>query len=172
MKLISPGALTRPATVSDAHLVHRLYVDTPSYFEMISIPIPTLNEVETELLAAVGDARRFTELVVLPSSEVPGVGIEDTDSDGTVVGYLDYTLNYPEAGDATVNLLLVHGPAQNRGIGGRSVSDLEERLRGRSSRVLASIYGQNTRAKRFWRELGYHFAIDAQPLLDWYAKEL
>lgn len=164
--------MTRPATVADAPLVHRLYLETPSYFEVISIPIPTLNEVETELRAADGDTRRFTELVLLPPSEAAGVEIADTGSRKMVVGYLDYTLNYPEAGDATVNLLLVHSRAQNRGIGNRCVSDLERRLRGRSRRILASIYGKNTRAKHFWRSLGYSFAIDAQPLLDWYAKQL
>jgi hypothetical protein len=52
------------------------------------------------------------------------------------------------------------------------VLDLEQRLRGQVRRVLASIYGQNPRAERFWGSLGYHFAIDAKPVLDWYAKEL
>lgn len=172
MKILSAGALTRPASVSDADLVHRLYLETPGYFDVISIPIPTLNEVETELTAAAGDARRCTELVLLPAGEAGEVGIEDGASGGRVVGYLDYTLNYPDAGDATVNLLLIHRLMQNRGVGRRCVGDLEERLRGRIDRILASIYGQNPRAERFWRGLGYHFAIDAQPLLDWYAKKL
>jgi len=39
-------------------------------------------------------------------------------------------------------------------------------------RVLASIYGQNPGARRFWEALGYAFAIDAKPVLDWYAKQL
>jgi ribosomal protein S18 acetylase RimI-like enzyme len=172
LNLISPDAITRPASIEDARLVHQLYLDTPGYFDIISIPVPTLNEVQRELLAARDDARRFTELVVLPPEEAAAVAIEDGATGGRVVGYLDYTLNYPEQGDATVNLLLVHSVAQSRGIGRRCVADLEARLRGRSRRVLASIYGQNPRAKRFWRSLGYRFAIDAQPLLDWYAKSV
>jgi hypothetical protein len=50
--------------------------------------------------------------------------------------------------------------------------DLETRLQGKVRRVLASVYGQNLRAKRFWASLGYSFAIDAKPVLDWYAKYL
>ena len=89
-----------------------------------------------------------------------------------VVGYLDYKLNFPEKGDATVNLLLVGEPWQRNGYGARAMCDLETRLQGKVRRVLASVYGQNVRAKRFWASLGYSFAIDAKPVLDWYAKYL
>ena len=39
-------------------------------------------------------------------------------------------------------------------------------------RLLAGIYGENPGAVRFWERLGYHFAVDARPVLAWYAKEL
>jgi len=174
LNLTSPGALTRPADASDASLVHRLYEKTPGYFDVISIPIPTLAEVKTDLDTAVRDARRRTELVLLPPSErVPrDTGLEDPVSGRQVVGYLDYKLDYPDAGDATVNLLLIEGDLQGRGFGSRCVRDLEKRLGGRVRRVLASIYGQNPGARRFWEGLGYAFAIDAKPVLDWYAKQL
>ncbi len=174
LNLTSPGALTRPAGTSDAALVHRLYQKTPGYFEVISIPVPTLAEVKTDLETAARDARRYTELVLLPTRALaPFDGdLEDPVSGRQVVGYLDYKLDYPEAGDATVNLLLIEGDAQSRGLGRRCVRDLEQRLRGRARRVLASIYGQNPRARRFWEGLGYAFAIDAKPILDWYAKLL
>ena len=174
LNVTSPGALTRPADASDASLVHRLYQNTPGYFEVISIPVPTLAEVKTDLDTAARDARRRTELVLLPSqAQAPrDHGLADPVSGRQVVGYLDYKLDYPDAGDATVNLLLVEGGLQGRGIGSRCVRDLEQRLRGRVRRVLASIYGQNPRARRFWEGLGYAFAIDAKPVLDWYAKQL
>ena len=92
--------------------------------------------------------------------------------DGEPVGFLDYKLDYPEPGDATVNLLLIPEAIQSRGYGRRSIGLLEAGLQGRARRVLASIYGSNARAKRFWRGLGYRFAIDARPVLEWYAKEL
>lgn len=174
LNLTSPGALTRPADASDASLVHRLYEKTPGYFDVISIPIPTLAEVKTDLDTAVRDGRRRTELVLLPPQErVPrDAGLADPVSGRQVVGYLDYKLDYPDAGDATVNLLLIEGDLQGRGIGSRCVRDFEVRLRGRVRRVLASIYGQNPGARRFWEGLGYAFAIDAKPVLDWYAKQL
>ena len=176
MDTLSHDSLTRPATVEDAALVHALYLATPAYFDIISIPIPTLDEVRTDLDTAARDPRRHTELILLPSDAPASDLATDEPIDPVtgrrIAGYLDYKLRYPERDDATVNLLLVHGGLQSRGVGRRCVTDLEQRLRGRAGRVLASIYGQNPRAKRFWQSLGYHFAIDAKPILDWYAKEL
>ena len=151
---------TRQATAQDAELVYNLYCQTPDYFDnVISIPLPTLSEVTREIEVALQDPRRRTELVLEPSTNTP-------------VGYLDYKLDYPEAGDATVNLLLIPEPLQSQGHGQRCIRDLEMRLAGRAKRILASIYGENERAKQFWKSLGYTFAIDAKPVLDWYAKDL
>ena len=165
-------ALIRPVTISDAALVHAVYCQTPKYFEIISIPMPTLSEVQRELEVALQDPRRCVELL-LDSSLVPHEApLHDPESGRHVVGYLDYKIDYPERGDATVNLLLIPESLQSQGHGRKCIQDLEARLTGRVCRVLASIYGQNPRAERFWRSLGYRFAIDAKPILDWYAKEL
>jgi GNAT superfamily N-acetyltransferase len=154
-------------------LLHHLYLETPGYFEIISIPIPSLSEVETELTLAISDPRRHVELLLEPPKALTrDWSLRDPLTELAVVGLLDYKLDYPEEGDATVNLLLIPAALQSSGIGRRFVTHLEETLRGRCSRVLASIYGQNRRAEKFWRSLGYRFAIDAQPNLDWYAKEL
>ena len=161
--------------MQDARLVHALYLGTPAYFDIISIPVPTLAEVETDLQTATRDPRRYVELVFAPPDmQLGDWPVVDPLSGSKVVGYLDYKLDYPESGDATVNLLLVHGDLQSRGVGRECVTDLESRLRatGDVRRVLASIYGRNPRAQKFWQSLGYRFAIDARPILDWYAKEL
>jgi GNAT superfamily N-acetyltransferase len=193
---------TRPAGSDDAELVHALYEATPEYFDIISIPVPTVAEVRTDLETAAADPRRRIELVLLDapapsangevkraSQPAPVAGAKEaggardpvlveraTDLDPAtglpIAGYLDYKLDYPDPGDATVNLLLVRGGLQSRGIGGACALDLESRLRGRARRLLASIYGENPRARRFWENLGYVFAIDARPILDWYAKQL
>lgn len=164
--------LTRPADVHDAGLVHALYLATPSYFEMIAIPLPTSAEVRTEVSAARGDPRRHIELVLGdPNWHAPGL-LRDARTGRPVAGVLDYKLDYPEPGDATVNLLLVHGALQGRGVASRVVADLERRLRGATRRVLAAVYGRNPTACGFWAHQGYRFAIDAGPVLDWYAKEI
>jgi len=183
---------TRPAGSGDAELVRGLYAATPEYFDIISIPVPTVDEVRTDLETAAADPRRRIELVLLengaPSSNgeakrgVAAVSVGatiggpdpviDPSTGMPVAAYLDYKLDYPDPGDATVNLLLVRGGLQSRGIGGACALDLESRLRGRARRLLASIYGENPRARRFWENLGYVFAIDARPILDWYAKQL
>lgn len=163
---------TRPVDERDAGLVHALYLATPSYFEMIAIPVPTAAEVRTELHAAAADARRHVELVLAPSGEVgPGL-LVDPRSGRPVAGVLDYKCDYPDVGDATINLVLIHQAWQGRGLGGAVVADLERRLRGRARRVLAAVYGRNPGACGFWEHQGFRFAIDAQPVLDWYAKEL
>lgn len=163
---------TRAVSVADAPLVHELYAATPEYFDIISIPVPTVAEVSTDLATATADPRRFVELVLLePSAAGPDCDLDPV-TGAAVVGYLDYKLDYPAEGDATVNLLLIRAGLQSRGVGGACVRDLEGRLRGRSARLLASIYGENPRARRFWEGLGYRFAIDARPLLEWFAKTL
>lgn len=184
----SARVLTRPADENDAEIIHDLYQATPGYFEIISIPIPTIEEVRTDLETNASDPRRFVELVLL-ESETAGFEGEATSgpphsddpsrpvlldpvSGRQVAGYLDYKLDYPESGDATVNLLLVVPWLQSQGIGAACERDLEGRLSGRARRLLASIYGNNPRARRFWEGLGYVFAIDAKPILDWYAKLL
>ncbi len=165
---------TREARPDDAALVHQVYLSTPAYFEIISIPIPTLAEVTTDLATVAEDPRRHAELVLVEDGAAASAepAIVDPLSGRLVVGYLDYKLDYPERGDATVNLLLVLPSLQSRGIGAACARDLERRLAGRSRRMLASIYGDNPRARRFWERLGFSFAIDAKPHLDWYAKTL
>ena len=167
-----PELSLRQATQADAALIQELYQRTPGYFEIISIPLPALSETQVELNLALADSRRHVELLTMPPGSVPGWQLQDPESGRLVVGLLDYKLDYPGDGDATVNLILIPGELQSRGIGRRSVSLLEERLAGRCRRLLAAIYGQNRRAQSFWRRLGYHFAIDAKPNMDWYAKEL
>ncbi len=166
----------RPAGADDAGLVHALYLATPTYFEAIGKPVPTSSEVRTDLMLAERDERRYVVLAVLDdraeASKLPAGVPHDDGSGGPVVAYVDYKLDYPDVGDATVNLLLVHGALQSRGYGAAVVAALEELLRGRARRVLASIYGSNPRAKRFWERLGYRFAIDARPVLEWYGKRL
>jgi ribosomal protein S18 acetylase RimI-like enzyme len=167
MQLVTLDISTRCARPEDAYLVHQLYTETPDYFDVISIPLPTFDEVRQELELARHDPRRHTELLMC--NEIKGI----TDGNGqNVVGYLDYKLEYPQAGDAMVNLLLIWGKLQSHGLGRSAVTELETRLKGQAKRVLVSIYGQNPRAERFWKSLGYSFAIDAKPVLDWYGKTL
>lgn len=172
MHCTTPEDVVRPASVDDAALVHRIYMATPDYFKIISIPVPTLAEVETELRTASSDNRRYTELILAPADFQHEAAEYDEQTGRPVVGYLDYKLHYPDQNDAMVNLLLIMAPLQSHGFGRHCAMDLEARLQGKTKRILASIYGQNPRAERFWRSLGYSFAIDAKPVLDWYAKEL
>ena len=147
----------REMTLHDAPLMHELYLHTPQYFQMLSTPIPTLLEVEREVQLALLDPRRRLELL---------------ERDDGVVGCLDYKLHYPSRGDITINLLLIAEHVQSQGCGSWVVRDLEERLPAGTRRLLASVLGNNARAAKFWQHHGYTFAIDARPVMEWYAKDI
>nr|WP_246351338.1 GNAT family N-acetyltransferase [Deinobacterium chartae] len=130
---------------------------TPQYFEILGTHVPSQQEVESEVALAQLDPRRHLELLL--DGELP-------------IGCIDYKTDYPHAGDVTLNLLLISAPFQNRGYGKRAVALLEERLSGAASRLLASVLGENARAVHFWESQGYRFAVDAKPVMSWYAKPL
>lgn len=141
----------------DAPALQVLYASSPRYFQTIAAPIPLLEDVIRELESALQDPRRQLEFVVKA---------------GERIGYLDLKFDYPQAGDVTVNLLLIAESQQRRGIGALVMRDLEQRLTGRVRRILAGVFFENSGAAAFWEGLGYHFAVDARPVLSWYAKEL
>jgi GNAT superfamily N-acetyltransferase len=144
-------------TLADIPVLHQFYSSSSRYFEIIAAPLPSIEDVTRELDTALANPRRQLELYSLF---------------GQVVAYLDTTLDYPKLGDATVNLLLVAEDKQHLGLGSQIMQRLETRLSSRAKRILAGVFGHNPGAVRFWERLGYHFAIDARPVLSWYAKNL
>lgn len=145
----------QPMTLHDAPLLHQLYLGTPTYFQTLGTPIPAGREVQREVQLALLDPRRRLELLF---------------DQARLVGCLDYKLHYPARGDITINLLLIAGDVQNQGYGSSAMRHFEGRLPDDSRRLLASVLGSNARAARFWRRHGYSFAIDARPVMEWYAK--
>ena len=154
---------TRPVQAHETHLLHRLYAHSQRYFEIIASPMPLPVDVQHELETAFGDPRRHLEFISMEGVSEP-------------IGYVDLTFDYPKSGDVTINLLLIGEPWQSSGVGSWVARDLEVRLQAgalrptRVKRVLAGIYGDNPGAVRFWERLGYAFAVDARPVLSWYAK--
>jgi GNAT superfamily N-acetyltransferase len=142
---------------SDAPALQLLYASSPRYFRTIAAPIPLLEDVIRELESALQDPRRQLEFVMVA---------------GERIGYLDLKFDYPQMGDLTVNLLLIAEIQQRRGIGALVMRDLERRLAGRVQKILAGVFGENSGAAAFWEGLGYHFSVDARPVLSWYAKKL
>ena len=168
-----PELRTRPVTLSDTSILHRLYQQSERYFKIIAAPIPLEVDVRSELESALSDPRRYLEFLVDAGAHA------EPDNAGQIVGYLDLKFNYPNQGDATINLLLIAEPFQSDGWGSKTVQDLESRLQSgqigyapRVHRLLAGIYAENPGAMRFWERHGYHFAIDARPVLAWYEKIL
>jgi GNAT superfamily N-acetyltransferase len=171
---------TRPVTLNDTNVLHRLYQQSERYFKIIAAPIPLQVDVHSELESALSDPRRHLEFLLdsTPTTGTPTTGDPLGGAD-QVVGYLDLKFNYPNHGDATINLLLIAEPFQSDGWGSRTVQDLEARLLAGTiahaptvHRLLAGIYAENPGAMRFWERHGYHFAIDARPVLSWYEKIL
>ena len=91
-----------PVTPKDAPLLHRVFHLSPSYFALIGMELPTLEDVVRDLQTLEVDPRRRAFLLFLGQEPV---------------GYLDAKLGYPEAEDATLSLLLIREDHQGRGLG-------------------------------------------------------
>ncbi|MDL2343705.1 GNAT family N-acetyltransferase [Deinococcus sp. MIMF12] len=147
-----------PLTLQHAPLLHTLYAAAPGYFALLGTRVPTPAEVTRDVEIALLDPRRRLDLL--------------HDGSGECVGSLDYKLDYPDPGDLTINLLLIREGRQSQGLGEQAVRDLEGRLPPGTARILASVLGDNPRGARFWERQGYTFALDARPVMTWYAKTL
>jgi hypothetical protein len=145
-----------PLALHQAALLHELYTATPGYFALLGTRIPTGKEVERDVETALLDPRRRIELLY--------------DSSQELIGSLDCKIDYPAQADFMINLLLIRENRQSQSLGKQVVSDLEARLPLGTSRILASVLGNNPRGARFWERQGYAFALDARPAMTWYAK--
>ncbi|EYB69374.1 N-acetyltransferase GCN5 [Deinococcus phoenicis] len=145
-----------PLALHHAPLLHTLYAAAPGYFELLGTRVPSLSEVERDVEIALLDPRRRLELLFGPA--------------GDLIGSLDCKRDYPEPGDLTINLLLIREDRQSQGLGRQAVRELEARVPPGTTRILASVLGDNPRGARFWERLGYTFALDARPVMTWYAK--
>lgn len=145
-----------PLALQHAPLLHNLYQSVPGYFELLGNQAPNFSEVQRDLEMALLDPRRRMELL--------------HDDQGELVGSLDCKLDYPQRGDLTINLLLIREDRQSQGLGRQAVQHLESHLPGGTTRILASVLGDNPRGARFWEQLGYVFTLDARPVMSWYAK--
>ena len=151
-----PTLRVQKLALHHAPLLHELYQATPGYFGLLGSPTPSLQEVTRDVETSLFDPRRCLELLYRGEE---------------LIGSLDYKLNYPKIGDVTINLLLIRGDIQSRGLGAAAVRDFEQRLP-EAQRLLASVLGNNERAVRFWENLGFAFDTDARPVMTWYAKAL
>lgn len=147
----------RTVQSTSAPEIHRLYLNSPTYFHLIGMEVPSLSDVERELGALEHDPRRRVSLL---------------EHDGEVVGYLDYKLPYPEEGAATISLLLIREDLQGQGLGGRVLRELEAQIRGQVERLFAVVYGDNPVARRFWLRQGFAHLREGGPSLSWYVKKL
>lgn len=150
--------IATPLALHHAPLLHTLYTATPGYFALLGTATPSASDVQRDLEIALLDPRRRLELL--------------HDDHGQLVGSLDYKVDYPQDGDVTINLLLICEACQSRGLGREAIAGLERRLPPGTTRVLASVLGDNPRGARFWERLGYSFSLDARPAMTWYAKRV
>lgn len=169
---IAPSALTRPVSAQDATMVHHLYQQTPQYLDIVAMRLPSVAEIAQDLHTAEQDTLRHTELVLCPQNEAAPWDFIDSYSQRVIVGYLDYKIDYPQEKEVVINLLLIPEALQGKRWGSRTMQDFETRLEGHYHHILASVYGRNEAAARFWKRLGYHHALDAQPIVDWYGKDV
>jgi ribosomal protein S18 acetylase RimI-like enzyme len=148
--------IATPLALHHAPMLHALYAATPGYFALLGSRVPTLADVEREIEIALLDPRRALCLL--------------HDDHGELVGSLDCKNDYPQRGDVTINLLLIREDRQSQRLGEQAVQYLERHVPEGTTRILASVLGDNPRGARFWERLGYTFTLDARPAMTWYAK--
>jgi RimJ/RimL family protein N-acetyltransferase len=149
----------RPVRLEDAPLLHGLFLRSPGYFALIGMEPPTLEDVVRDLHTLGEDPRRRAFLLFLEREA------------REAVGYLDYKLHYPEERDATLSLLLIREDHQGQGLGQRALRHLMDHLTG-VERLYAVVYGNNPRAKDFFRKEGFRHVKDGGPALSWYVRRL
>ncbi|UBV42961.1 GNAT family N-acetyltransferase [Deinococcus taeanensis] len=147
-----------PLALHHAPLLHRLYSAAPGYFALLGTRVPSEADVTRDVEMALLDRRRSLELLF--------------DDQGELVGSLDCKHDFPERGDLTINLLLIREDRQSQGLGEQAVRHLEARVPTGTTRILASVLGDNPRGARFWERLGYSFTLDARPVMTWYARPI
>jgi len=145
-----------PVTPKDAPLLHRVFHLSPSYFALIGMELPTLEDVVRDLQTLEVDPRRRAFLLFLGQEPV---------------GYPDAKLGYPGGGDATLSLLLIREDHQGQGLGQRALAHLVEGLAG-MERLYAVVYGNNPRAKAFFLAQGFRYVKDGGPAIQWYVRPL
>lgn len=150
--------IATPLALHHAPMLHSLYAATPGYFALLGSRVPSLGDVEREIEIALLDPRRALRLL--------------HDDQGALVGSLDCKNDYPQLGDVTINLLLIREDRQSERLGEQAVQYLESHVPDSTTRILASVLGDNPRGARFWERLGYTFTLDARPAMMWYAKAL
>ncbi len=147
-----------PLALHHAPMLHSLYTATPGYFALLGNRVRALGDVVREIELALLDPRRALRLL--------------HDDHGNLVGSLDCKNDYPKPGDVTINLLLIREDRQSERLGEQAVHYLESHVPDNTTRILASVLGDNPRGARFWERLGYIFTLDARPAMMWYAKPL
>ncbi len=146
----------RPVALADAPLIQALFQKSPTYFQLIAMEPPTLEDVLQDLRTLETDPRRRVRLL-LEGAEA--------------VGYLDYKLHYPTPEEATLSLLLIREDRQGQGLGRRALAYLLSELQGFKA-LYAVVYGQNPRAHRFFQAQGFTYFKDGGPALSWYRRAL
>lgn len=150
--------ILRPLALEDAPLLHRFFLQSPGYFALIGMELPSLEDVARDLKTLETDPRRRAFLLFLEGQP-------------EAVGYLDYKLHYPGPQEATLSLLLIREDRQGQGLGRLALRLLETHLLG-VERLYAVVYGHNPRAKAFFQAQGFEYLKDGGPTLAWYRKTL
>ena len=128
-----------------------IYAATPSYWAMYDLDGPPPNQADKDLVAAAEVPGRFMLGIVRRLDPA------DPEAGGELIGFIDFRLDWPDAGVAYVGMIMVAEPLQRHGIGTQAWSLLKPWLASQAAMhtARAGVEQFNLAALKFWEAQGF-----------------
>ena len=135
------------------HLIQMFQIarSNPTYYEYLQIPLNDISQMQDILLALPPNTSKDDKHVYL---------IYDDDQ---LVAMLDLITNYPNAKEAWIGYLMIHGDVHRQKWGNRIVSEIEIQLKKHDyHKIGLAVLVQNKEGLAFWEQCGFQFVRDSE----------
>lgn len=134
-----------------AAAVQAVYAATPHYWQMYGLDGPPADQAQRDLAAANETPGRYLAGIV------KRVDAQDAAAGAELIGLVDFRLDWPAEGTATIGMLMVAEAYQRQGVGAQAWSLLAPWLAASAhmQKARLSIEQFNIGALKFWEKLGF-----------------
>jgi RimJ/RimL family protein N-acetyltransferase len=134
-----------------AAALQAVYTATPGYWQMYGLAGPPPDQAQQDLTASNETPGRYLVGIVKRMDE------HDVAEGAELIGLVDFRLDWPDEGVATVGMLMVAQPYQRQGVGAQAWSLLAPWLTASAHmrKARLSIEQFNIGALKFWEALGF-----------------
>ncbi len=134
-----------------------VYAATPEYWQMYGLAGPLPDQAQRDLAAANATSGRYLAGIVKRVDE------QDAVAGAELIGLVDFRLDWPETGAATIGMLMVAAPYQRQGVGTQAWALLAPWLAASAGmhKARLSVEQFNIGALKFWETLGFRLTGDS-----------